>query len=278
MGSMGGSGNLQRVVVLLAAALTVAGSLSMAIAGNAVAVGPSIDLAKSASTATAAPGEDFIWFLTYSCTSLLETCDNATVTDTLPSEVSRAATDVNFSGNFADVSYDPASGTATFVLFSPLPPGTTGQIGISARFAAGTPPGTTALNVATMTADLAAPAQSNPSWVTATDSPPLQVVVPWSAAEGARLSSMAAHLGTTPEQLQHDSVALVAFLVGLSGDRTPTPWAPTPRGADVTVTSSWSSADVPVLRDVEAKYVVGSLDAHRLGVYFVSFLLGLGGH
>jgi hypothetical protein len=131
-------------------------------------VGPAeIDLAKSVSQTAAAPNEDFIFFLSYSCSSLTVPCENATITDTLPPQVSRAAADVQFGGNFADVEYNPATGTALFTLFTPLPAGTTAQVSITVRFPSGTAPGTTATNQATMTAANAAPAQSNQVTVTA---------------------------------------------------------------------------------------------------------------
>jgi hypothetical protein len=83
----------------------------------------SLDLSQSASQPTAATGQDFIFFLTWSCASLTTPCEGATITDTLPPQLSRAAADVQFSGNFADVAYDPATGTAVFTVFSPLPAG-----------------------------------------------------------------------------------------------------------------------------------------------------------
>jgi uncharacterized repeat protein (TIGR01451 family) len=126
-----------------------------------------VDLAKSASQSTAAPGEDFIFFLSWSCSSLTVACEGATVTDTLPAQVSRAEADVDFSGNFADVEYIPTTGRAVFALFSPLPAGTTAQIAITVRFPAGTTPGTVATNQATIDATNADPVDSNQVSVTA---------------------------------------------------------------------------------------------------------------
>ena len=151
------------------AAFAVVAASSMISTGTAGAqAGPAeLDLAKSVSQTTAAPNEDFIFFLSYSCSSLTVPCENATITDTLPPQVSRAAADVQFGGNFANVDYNPATGTALFTLFTPLPAGTTAQVSITVRFPTGTAPGTTATNQATMNATNAAPAQSNQVTVTA---------------------------------------------------------------------------------------------------------------
>ena len=136
--------------------------------GSAGAQGAAeLDLGKAVSQPTAAPGEDFIFFLSYSCSSLTVPCEGTTVTDTLPPEVSRAVPDVQFGGNFANVSYDAASGTALFTLFSPLPAGTTAQLSITVHFPAGTTAGTVATNRATIVAANAAPVQSNAVSVTA---------------------------------------------------------------------------------------------------------------
>ena len=171
MGRGSGSSALRRALLFL----TAAGVLAVTLCGSAsvsqAADGPEIDLSKSASTATAVAGQDFVWYLSYSCASLTVSCTNATVTDTLPSEVSRAAADVDFSGNFADVAYNPSTGTARFTLFTPLPPGAAAQIVITVHFPAATAAGTAATNQATMTADGAVPASSNAVTVTATTAP-----------------------------------------------------------------------------------------------------------
>ena len=156
-------------------------ALAVVAAPIVISVGPAnaqvpaeLDLAKSVSQPTAAPGEDFIFFLSYSC-SLTEACVGATVSDTLPPELSRAAAEVQFGGNFADVAYNPATGTALFTLFSPLPAGTTAQISITAHFPAGTAPGTVATNQASMSAGNAATVESNAVTVTATAASPWRV-------------------------------------------------------------------------------------------------------
>lgn len=104
------------------------------------------------------------------------------------------------------------------------------------------------------------------------------VAVPWTAAEDARLIEMAAHIGVSPEQMQHDAVGVLAYLVGLIGDPNPAPVSVTPRGSANTRVSLWSASDESVLASVRSKFVVDDVDAHRLAVGIVSFLLGLGGH
>jgi uncharacterized repeat protein (TIGR01451 family) len=113
------------------------------------------------------PAQQFTYFLSYSCSSLTEPCRGARITDVLPPQLSRLATDVRFAGNFQSVSYNAANGTVTFVLFDPLPAGTTAQVSISAEFPAGTAPGTVASNIGTMTATNAPPVTSNRVDVTA---------------------------------------------------------------------------------------------------------------
>src|SRR6478735_4851128 len=117
---------LRRTASGIAAFAVVAASAIFSTGSASAQAGPAeLDLAKSANQATAAPNEDFIFFLSYSCSSLTVPCENATITDTLPPQVSRAAADVQFGGNFANVDYNPATGTALFTLFTPLPAGTT---------------------------------------------------------------------------------------------------------------------------------------------------------
>ena len=112
-----------------------------------------LGLSKSVSLpapAQAAPAQPFVYFLNYACSSLTENCTGAKIVDVLPPQLSHAATDVEFKGNFKTVTYNPATGTATFTLFDPLPAGTTAQVGISAQFPPGTPPGTVATNRGTI--------------------------------------------------------------------------------------------------------------------------------
>jgi uncharacterized repeat protein (TIGR01451 family)/LPXTG-motif cell wall-anchored protein len=139
-------------------------------ADSAGAQSAEVDLGKSVALnpAQVGPGQRFTYFLSYSCSSLTAFCTGARIVDVLPPQLSRAATDVEFGGNFASSSYDPATGTATFVLFDPLPPGTTAQVSIAVEFPPGTAPGTQAVNQASMSATNAPTVQSNPVTVTAT--------------------------------------------------------------------------------------------------------------
>jgi len=157
-------GAAARGVVALA---LLAGSAVLASASAGAQTAAEVDIATSASQPTAAPGEDFIFFVSYSCVSLTVPCEGATVTDTVPPELSRAAADVQFGGNFANVNYDPATGAAFFTLFTPLPAGATAQLSITVHFPAGTAPGTVATDRATIVAANAAPVESNAVSVTA---------------------------------------------------------------------------------------------------------------
>jgi uncharacterized repeat protein (TIGR01451 family) len=143
---------------LAAAPVLVAGG---EVSGQGTAV---LGLNKSVSLpspATAAPGEPFTFFLSYSCSSLSVDCEGATITDVIPPQLSRQVTDVEFGGNFQSVNYDATTGTATFVLFDPVQAGTTAQVSISAQFPPGTAVGTVALNQGTMRASNANPVTSN---------------------------------------------------------------------------------------------------------------------
>lgn len=107
---------------------------------------------------------------------------------------------------------------------------------------------------------------------------PRQIFMSWTSAEDARLQQMATYLATTPEQLQHDAVWFLAFLENLSGSTAPTPATLPPAGTATTRITNGGASEVAVLDAVKAKYVVDDADAHRVGVYLLSFLLGLAGH
>ena len=79
----------------------------------------------------------------------------------IPPQLSRQVSDVRFQGNFQSVNYDANTGTATFVLFSPMAAGTTAQVSIAAQFPPGTAVGTVAENEGTMRAANASPVTSN---------------------------------------------------------------------------------------------------------------------
>jgi uncharacterized repeat protein (TIGR01451 family)/LPXTG-motif cell wall-anchored protein len=140
------------------------------ISGTAHAQTATLGLTKSVSLnpPQIGPGQNFTYFLSYSCSSLSTDCAGAQIVDVLPPQLSRLITDVKLQGNFKAATYDPNTGTATFTLFDPLPAGTTAQVSISAQFPPGTTPGTTAENIGTMTATNAPPVTSNKVIVTAT--------------------------------------------------------------------------------------------------------------
>ena len=108
------------VAVSLATAPVVIG------AGTAHAQTATLGLSKSVSLSPpqVAPATPFTFFLSYSCSSLSEACVGAKIVDVLPPQLSHAATDVKLQGNFKTATYDAATGTATFTLFTPLPAGT----------------------------------------------------------------------------------------------------------------------------------------------------------
>ena len=105
----------------------------------------------------------------------------------------------------------------------------------------------------------------------------VSVPVAWSVADTTRLVQMANYLKITPEEVQRNAVGLLAFLVGLSGDGTVTPWTPAPTGTHALFTSDWSFPEASVITTVKSKYAASTSDADRLSVYLLSFLLGLGG-
>ncbi len=170
----------------VAGAFGVAAASAVVIASPASAQTAQLGLSKSVSLpppATVAPNQAFTYFLSYSCSSLSAPCAGGVITDVLPPQLSGAAADVVLSGNFQTASYNPANRTATFVLFTPLDPGTTAQVSISAKFPPGTPPGTTAVNTGRITASNANPVTSNPVTVTA------KAASTWTVSKGAGTSA-----------------------------------------------------------------------------------------
>ena len=159
-----------RRLLRAAIALSLAAAPVIVAGGEATAqTAPLLSLRKSVSLpnpATAAPGEPFSFFLSYSCSSLSTPCVGATITDVIPPQLSRQVADVRFQGNFQSVNYDASSGTAVFTLFSPIAAGTTAQVSITAEFPPGTAVGTQAVNSGTMRASNANPVTSNQVIVT----------------------------------------------------------------------------------------------------------------
>ena len=137
----------------------------------AYAQAPSLELTKDfggSSSITVESGEIFTYYISYRCASVTQDCANAVVTDTLPAGIEY----ISAAGPVTDVDnvqYDAGSNTVTFNFFNPLGAGTTGVLNIDARFAAGTLPGTVAVNRANSISN-AIPFQSNEATATATGS------------------------------------------------------------------------------------------------------------
>jgi hypothetical protein len=107
--------------------------------------------------------------------------------------------------------------------------------------------------------------------------PATTVAVKWTAEEAARVQQLATRFGISPEQVHSDAVYFVAFLIALGGPQPPTPASLPPAGNAVTYNITWPTADLPVLDSVGTRYVLNRSDSHRLGVYFLSFLVALQG-
>ena len=154
-----------RLLARLAAATAMVAGVLATFQGPAKADTSTLTLVKSASVTSVAVNTPFDYVLKYSCSSLTTTCDGVTITDVLPPELSRAAADVTLTGdgNTATTSYNPATGTATFTMVSPMRAGTTGDVTITVRFPPNTTPvGTQAVNTADISATNAATVTSNP--------------------------------------------------------------------------------------------------------------------
>jgi hypothetical protein len=104
------------------------------------------------------------------------------------------------------------------------------------------------------------------------------VNVPWSAADATRISQIATYEGSTPAQVQKNGIAVLTYLAAVTHPNQRTPWTPTPVGTDTVITSTWQTSDLPLLRYVEYMYSASDINAVRLGVYTLSYLLALQGH
>ena len=144
--------------------------MSVVLAGPAYAAA-SLGLQKTGPTAPVTPGTAFNYTLVASCSSLTESCVNATVTDVLPPEVE--VTSLPASNNQRTVDYDAATRTLTVKFIIPLlppnPPGSVGLpdgsplnvvLGVRVPANSPVPDGTVFPNTGTMTADNATPVTS----------------------------------------------------------------------------------------------------------------------
>jgi len=119
----------------------------------------SLILNKTATVSSVVTGEEFIYTLQYSCTSLTEDCLGTVITDPLPPEVEFI--ELVGSLHTASESYNAVTHTVTFNLISPLDAGTSGQVLVRVRFPNGeTPNGAIASNTATISASNA-PSESS---------------------------------------------------------------------------------------------------------------------
>ncbi len=93
-------------------------------------------------------GQEFSFFINYRCASALSDCQNAVITDTLPSAL-QFITTVSPPSHVTNVTFDAGTNTVVFNFVNPLPAGSTGLLEVKAKFPSGTLPGTQAVNFAT---------------------------------------------------------------------------------------------------------------------------------
>ena len=104
-----------------------------------------------------------------------------------------------------------------------------------------------------------------------------RVEVTWSVQENARLTQVASYLGLSPSEMQKTAVYLLAFLVGYL-PAAPTPAALPVAGSSASYSTDWDASEATVLDAVATKFAVDDVDATRLSVYLLNFLLGISGH
>jgi lysophospholipase L1-like esterase len=105
------------------------------------------------------------------------------------------------------------------------------------------------------------------------------VTTNWTTAEQPRVLQSATYLGQAPEQLQKSGVELLAYLLASAHPRpAPSPIVPPPSTGPVAYSTTWTGADVALLKSVEAQYTLTAPQAQKFSVVFISFLLALGGH
>ena len=150
-------------LLALAVSATLALTISVVLAGPAYAAA-SLGLVKTGPSSPVTPGTSFNYTLVASCSSLTESCVNATITDVLPPEVE--VTSLPTSNNQRTVDYNAATRTLTvrFIieLDEPNPPGSVGlpdgspiNVVLGVRVPADSPvtDGTVFGNTGTFTAD-----------------------------------------------------------------------------------------------------------------------------
>ena len=108
---------------------------------------------------------------------------------------------------------------------------------------------------------------------------PVDITTDWVSSELPRLQQSADYFSLTPAQLQHDAVAILAFLLSLSPPTASTPISD--HVADVgptSITSTWSVADQPQLVSVANQFALTPSETQKFAVQLVGYLLSLGGH
>lgn len=105
------------------------------------------------------------------------------------------------------------------------------------------------------------------------------VTTNWTTAEDPRVQQSAQDLSETPGALQKTSVQLLDFLLLSAHPRpAPSPIVPPPMSTGpVAYSTTWTTADVGSLKDIEAQYSLTAEQAQKEATLFVSFLLALGG-
>ncbi len=102
------------------------------------------------------------------------------------------------------------------------------------------------------------------------------VRVSWTATENARLHHVAAYLHVSPAAAQKDAVDLLAYLLA-RGLKPPKSLTLPAKGNAATYTTVWAPSELGSLNAICRKFSLGAIDATRLSVYVVSYLLALSG-
>jgi hypothetical protein len=101
----------------------------------------------------------------------------------------------------------------------------------------------------------------------------------WSLADGYRTLLSAAYFNESPQQLQKGAVELVEYILLTSHPRpAPSVVTPPPLTGPVSWTTTWSSADIGYLRDVQAQYSLSPEAAQKFCTELLNYVLAINGH
>jgi serine-aspartate repeat-containing protein C/D/E len=126
-----------------------------------------VSISKNANVNTVPSGQTFDYSLKYSCISAGPSCQNAVITDVLPSEVQYVSTILGI--NPAEIKYDAKTRKLTITFTQPIAAGDTSEITVKVKFPAGTTPNDTiAKNNANINISNGSSATSSTVSVTAT--------------------------------------------------------------------------------------------------------------